>query len=432
MQKALTDGFLRVAKAPANGRAEIRDLSCRGLVLRITTQGVKSWSFRYRAPGGGRVSRATIGRYPDIGLGKAREMADAMRATVAAGGNPAEEKRRVRAEANTKSFEHLADRYIKEHAERKKRSAHKDRANLRLHVLPKWKNRDYRLIRRADVIELIEGIIAAGKPVAANRVQSLIATVFSFALDNDLMGAHPCARLKKRAPEKPCDRVLSDAEIRLFWTGIIDPTKATTIEARRVGYGLRLALLVGTRVSEIADLRRSQLENIDSPSGAAWIIGTKTKNGRDHLVPLPSLARETILALLALIEENQEYLFPTRAKRKGAIRSNSLTEVMERFGGSLKGDKPGTASWTAELPTPQDLRRTLETRLAGLGIPQETRDRVLNHIGNDVGTKHYNRYDYAAEKRDALTRWNSALSGILKLTNGATVVPLRPIAEQCR
>jgi integrase len=419
--KPLTDAYVKAAKTTA-GRVEIRDAGCRGLVLRVTKPGVKSWSFRYRAPGGGAVSRATIGRYPDVGLGAARLAADAMRAKVAAGGNPVVEKRRERAEVGTRSFEHLAKRYMDEYAKRRKRSHHKDEQNLRLHVLPKWKKRDYRTIRRADVIALVEAMITAGKPVAANRVQSLIATVFSFALDNDLIGAHPCARLKQRGIEKPGDRVLSDAEIKSFWDGIVAPEFATTGEANRVGYALRLALLLAPRAGELAGLRRAELENIDSSEGAAWVIpGARTKNGRDHLLPLPSLARETILHLLTLIPLDQQFLLPTRAKRGGHVRSNSLTEIMGRFGGWLaKEGRP--ESWQIDAPSPHDLRRTVETRLAAIGVPKEHRDRVLNHIGNDVGTRHYNKYDYQAEKRDALTRWNAVLSGILN-PGARNVVP---------
>ena len=73
-------------------------------------------------------------------------------------------------------------------------------------------------------------------------------------------------------------------------------------------------------------------------------------------------------------------------------------------------------SWIADPPSPHDLRRTLETRMAALGIPKDHRDRVLNHVPADVGSKHYDRHDYLAEKRTALTRWNDALATIV---NGA-------------
>jgi Arm DNA-binding domain len=152
LQKALTDAFISALEAPAKGRTEVADTRCVGLTLRVTSNSVKSWSFRFRARGATSPSRVTLGVYPDIGLGKAREQAAAMRSAVAAGGDPAQHKREERGGAKT--FGALADRYRKEHAYRHKRpsSAAADRRNLNKHVLPKWQNRPYASIRRADVL----------------------------------------------------------------------------------------------------------------------------------------------------------------------------------------------------------------------------------------------------------------------------------------
>jgi hypothetical protein len=90
-----------------------------------------------------------------------------------------------------------------------------------VHILPKWRARPYNSMGRRDVIELCEGIVASGKPIQANRVQALISKMFSFAVDADLLPANPCLRLRKRASETVRRRVLSDAEIALFWHRII-------------------------------------------------------------------------------------------------------------------------------------------------------------------------------------------------------------------
>jgi hypothetical protein len=119
VQRALTDTFISSLAAPANGRTEVSDTRCVGLVLRVTPSGAKSWCFRFRAKGARSPSRVTLGVYPDIGLGKAREQANAMRSTVAAGGDPAQQRREERGGAKT--FGALADRYLKEHADRHKR-----------------------------------------------------------------------------------------------------------------------------------------------------------------------------------------------------------------------------------------------------------------------------------------------------------------------
>jgi hypothetical protein len=265
MRKALTDTFLRAIKKPAKGRLEYADTSCRGLEYRITSSGTQSWSYRYRAPVTGKLSRETIGPYPTVSLADARLKADALRGSIAKGENPGEAKRRAKREAPGRTFKALADRYLTEYAKRKKRSADQDERNLNLHVISKWEDRDYASIRRADVIELIEGIISQGKPVLANRVQSLISGVFSFAVDSDLIDANPCTRLKKRGSEKAGDRVLTDAEIRLFWhRAIVPPISKST------GLALRLGLLTGVRPGEAAGMMRSELEKLDDPLRATW------------------------------------------------------------------------------------------------------------------------------------------------------------------
>src|SRR5439155_8470780 len=99
VQRPLTDAFLRSVKPLPTGRLEISDARCAGLVFRVTPNGIRSWSFRFRATG--RLARATIGQYPAIGLSAARSRANAMRQEVAAGGNPAERKRQDRAGAAT-------------------------------------------------------------------------------------------------------------------------------------------------------------------------------------------------------------------------------------------------------------------------------------------------------------------------------------------
>ncbi|MFD1304167.1 tyrosine-type recombinase/integrase [Methylobacterium marchantiae] len=188
MQKPLTDVLVRGVPAPASGRIELSDTRCKGLELRVTSGGARSWSFRFRDPRSGRVTRATIGAYPEISLADARERANGLRRSVAAGLNPVEEKRREREASNTGTFKALSDRYLEEHARRFKRSAAADERNLRLHVLPKWANRRYDEIQRRDVIDLCEGMVAAGTATNANRVQALISSVFSFAVDADLTG----------------------------------------------------------------------------------------------------------------------------------------------------------------------------------------------------------------------------------------------------
>lgn len=420
MAKALTDALIRSAKASGDKRLEIADSRCVGLVVRITPAGVKSFSFRFRDPRSGNVSRATIGAYPDVSLADARKKADQYRAQVAGGLNPVEAKRKARLESTTRTFQALADRYIEEHAKRFKKSHEADERNLRLHVTPKWGKRRFDEISRADVIELVEGMISAGTPTQANRVQALISKVFSFAEDVGLLPAHPFARLSKRAPENVGRRVLSDAEIRVCWPRIVLPPVT-----RKVGLAIRLQLLTAARPGEVAGLQRSELHRLTDPENAAWVLpAERSKNGRAHYVPLSPLAVETIHEALKLIEDDEQYLFPSPTREREAITAHSLAVAMARFARKLDANLPGAKEWKADPPSPHDLRRTVATRLSETGFPKEDRDAVLNHTPQDVGSKHYDLYDRAKEKRKALNTWSAAVQMILENKGGGAVVPL--------
>jgi integrase len=396
MQEALTDRAVQAVRPPESGRIEIADLRCAGLALRISSAGNRSWCFRFRDPATGKTTRATIGPYPAVGLADARKAADGLRKKVVRGVNPVQAKRQDRAEAHRKTFAALAERYLTEHAYRRKRprSAAEDERNLRKHVLPAWGKRPYESIARRDVIELLEAIVTAGTPIAANRVHAVVSTVFSFAVDCDLVQANPAARLRKRGVETRKTRVLSDDELRLFWRQCVLPPVSHT-----VGLALRLCLLTGMRPGEVAGLRRTEVEHLNNERAALTIAGERTKNGKAHYVPLAPLAVKTLQEAIGLAGN---------ADRVFGVESHALSVAMRRLADRLP-DAPGADTWHAHSPTPHDLRRTCATRLASLGVPGEDISAILNHTPQHITKQVYDKYDRVREKRAALTAWAAAL-----------------------
>jgi integrase len=290
-----------------------------------------------------------------------------------------------------------------------KRSASADERNLRLHVLPRWGKRRFADIRRGDVIALLEGLIADGKPTLANRVQALVSSIFAFAIDAALIDANPCARLRRRGVETKGERVLSDDEIRLFWEGIVQSPVSC-----RLGLALRLQLLLGVRPGEITGMRRDELEYFDDPARAGWLIPAhRMKARRAHYVPLSPMARAVIAEAIDLVPDDQQFVFASQ-RAHGSIRPNALPIAMQRFSRHLLSTAAGAASWQASPPSPHDLRRTVATRLAALGIPGEDVSSVLAHAASGITKAHYDRYDRAHEKRRALVLWSKALSALLE------------------
>jgi integrase len=112
--------------------------------------------------------------------------------------------------------------------------------------------------------ELVQGIdrqmvIAALGDIAgevsgrqANKCQTLISSVFSWALDEGKIATHPALRIRKRGVDVRRDRVLSPDEMRRFWAALDDlPETVASV--------LRLLTLLGARLAEVAEAERAEL-----------------------------------------------------------------------------------------------------------------------------------------------------------------------------
>jgi len=81
----------------------------KGLYLEVTKAGGKLWRLKYRF--GGKEKRLAIGPYPEISLKDARAARDAARAQLAAGTDPSDYKKLMKATAlsdSTNTFEAIA------------------------------------------------------------------------------------------------------------------------------------------------------------------------------------------------------------------------------------------------------------------------------------------------------------------------------------
>ena len=112
--------------------------------------------------------------------------------------------------------------------------------------------------------------------------------MFSWAVDDELIAVNPCAGVKPPTKEASRERVLSDAEIVKFWSAT-----AVVSEHEQFGQVLRLLLLTGCRLNEVAGMLSGELSD-DLGPGTWDIPGTRTKNKRPHMVPLSPLARDVL------------------------------------------------------------------------------------------------------------------------------------------
>jgi integrase len=243
--------------------------------------------------------------------------------------------------------------------------------------------------------------------VTANRVRTSLASLFSWAIGEGLVLSNPVTGTK-RTEEKSRERVLDPAELRLIWNSLEDD---------HFGAIMKLLALTGQRASEIAGMRWSELK-----SDVLVLPPERTKNHREHMVPLSEPARAIIAAQ------------PRRSGRDGQLRDLIFGFGDGPFSGWGKSkealDKRISEELGRPLPhfTPHDLRRSFATHASGLGIQPHIIEVILNHVSGFragvAGT--YNRQAYNAEKHMALALWADHLLAIVE-NRESNVTPMRRV-----
>jgi integrase len=388
-----------------NTRREIPDAGCRGLYLVVQPSGLKSWAVRYRYEG--RPKKLTLDRA--LTLAAARKAATDALHELAQGRDPAAQKFASRASAEkdkaaraADTVEQWADHFIERHAKKKTRENSWRQAvhvfdNI---VLPVWRGRIIHDIKRRDIIELVEGV-ADDRPIMANRTHAHLSKFFNWLCERDAIAASPCAGVKPPSAEHARERSLSDDEIRSLWL-------ACDAIGGPAGPCIKLMLLTGQRHGEVVGMRRSEI------SGDVWVLPPeRTKNKRRHEVPLCAQVM-AIIEAMPLITGDEDFVFTSSKTRRLGNFSLAKVAIDTRM-------KPVTP-WVLH-----DLRRTVASGMARLGIKLPVIEKVLNHASGSfrgiVGV--YQRHDFAAEKQDALARWADHIDVVVSGKPVGKVVSLR-------
>lgn len=328
-----------------------------------------------------------LGEYPAVSLADARTAALQSIAVVSTGGDP-----KYVAEVGGIAFDDLAELYMERYSLPRKRSSRLDREIIDRDLLPAWRGRPAASIRKREVVALLDAIVDRGSPIQANRTRSVVSGIFAFGLKRDLVEFNPVAGTDMPAPEVKRDRVLSDEEIREFW-------RSTANMQAAIRDALRGILLTGQRPGEVAGLTRSEL------SGDSWIIpAARMKQKREHVVPVVGLFAEIVTA------SGSPVLFASRDRLRFGlpIERSSLSAAMLRMRRRL--------GWPDTRP--HDLRRTAATNMARLGVSRFVVSRVLAHTDSSI-TGTYDRWEYAQEKRDALSKWDAHVRALIAGPAGA-------------
>jgi integrase len=256
--------------------------------------------------------------------------------------------------------------------------------------------------RRTIALQLAELALASG-PIAANRARIALSSFFTWALREGLADTNPVVGTNRPTEERSRDRVLSDEELARIWAACRDDD---------YGRIVRLLILTGQRREEVGGIAWSEVDL----QRAYWSIPReRTKNSLPHDVPLSKAAIEVLQSQPR--REGRQLVF---GEAGGSFQGWSKAKVAldKRV---LEGGSP-LSPWRLH-----DIRRTVTTRMADMGILPHVVEAVLNHVsGHKAGVAGvYNRATYAKEKRDALNLWANYLlrlaSEALGQPNGANI-----------
>lgn len=297
----------------------------------------------------------TIGRYPILSLAEARGEAKRLLAEFTLG--------RIRPE--TISFEKALDLFIedKKQANRRPRTIEGYRRVIGLFGFrgPLAQISHAEAARRYDRIN-----------APSERSHALVGgkVFFSWCIKRRYISENPLAGLSKPV-SAPRTRVLTDDELRKIWYSA----------EGHFGNIVKLAILTGQRRGELSELKPQYVSG-----DLCTLPGTLTKNHRQHCFPIGKMAQE----VLAKFEYKP---FTNWSQAKATLDKAS-----------------GTNGWTVH-----DIRRTVATNMARMGVSLPTVEKLLNHISGSFGgiVGIYQQHDFMPEMRKAVDGWEERLFSLL-------------------
>jgi integrase len=370
-----------------------------GLGIRLRAGGKRTWIFQFRA--NGLQKRLTLGDVRKLDIEAARRSAKRHFAAVTLGGDPVGDKAEAKTRAKS-TFGALADRYIDFKRQTLRPSSIQA---MHRHLMAHWKplhRVPIHRVSRRDIAAQIGEIAKERGGAAALMARASVSGFMAWCVREGFIDANPVIGTNKPITPVSRDRVLDGAELAAIWLGCENAGQYGTI--------VRLLMLTGARRDEIGGLRWSE---IDMDGGVLCIPGARTKNHRDLLLPLPPSA-------VAILE--------------AVTRRESRDLIFGRGGGSFSGWDAAKTALDARIATAagkplapwrlHDVRRSVATHMAELGVQPHIIEAVLSHVsGHKAGVAGiYNRAPYGREVKAALALW---ADHVRSLVEGTEPMPKR-------
>jgi len=371
----------------------------RGLRVTRNTAGIR-FIYRFRHPDSNRLTQITLGHDPVMSLADARKVMLEQKQLRNAGQVPCIRSGQDDSYADYTTEQLIGD-YIKELVGRRKEKGVKEVERMLTNILLKRHGLSQaRMLDKSLVKKLVLNQISRGNNVQAGRFLRELSSSFEMAIDEERLPpdfGNPAQsviamlkRRKIRTTAQAGKRWLKDPELRKLFEWL-QSGACTFSNSQRIA--IEIALRTGCRSGEAIAAR---WEDIDLDR-CEWSL-TDTKTNVPRTVALSSQTVAWLRTLIVL--RHGEFVCPS-SKGSQHLTQKSLTHQL--WHARKTNRHPEIEQWS-----PHDLRRTVRTRLAEMGIPTQVGEAMLGHSRSGVEGI-YDLAEYLPQIREWLQVWNDHL-----------------------
>lgn len=382
-----------------------------GLYLRKQARSGASWTLRYRFLQRNRWM--TLGNYPDMSLADARVEARSKRILIDKQQDPLDARKaalqakRETSERERSSFKSLAEDWFEMEIEGRVKNSEAPRRYIDKYLVPEFGAKHPADITPEEAARFL-GRVSRKAPTAANDLLRYMKRIFRFGVRRRRLPVSPVSDFNSRdagGVERHRDRALSQDELVI----LLESMRRSDAFGGQNYLMVKLLLALGVRKGELIRATWGEFD-LDGRSPTWHLAADRSKTKRGIRIPLVPAVVEWLKAL-QLVAGSSRYVLPQRRRdphqRYQHVGMDTINAALAQLDHGL------------EHFTVHDLRRTMRTHLAALGVRSEIAERCLNHQLRGVEGI-YNTHDYFEERRAALGAWTDLLldieSGVQKVT----------------
>ena len=370
-------------------------------LLPSATKGHGKWVLRYVSPASGKRRNAGLGTYPETSIAEAGKRASAMRAALAEGKDPLEEKRAAEKKPSIPTFREAATTLHESLSPGWKNPKHGQQwiNTLSTYVFPKLGSKLLPDIQPGDIAAVLKPIWLT-KPETASRVKQRIHAVMSWAWAHGFCQFNPVDVVEHLLAQQPSKSIRTQHHPAMPWRDIPQFVKEHLHprETHDVSKALlEFVILTGCRSGEA---RGATWPEFDLANATWTIPAERMKAKMPHRVPLSA----RVLQLLESQQGQHEQLVFPSIRDQVELSDMVLTALLRRV--KAHSDTPG------RLATAHGFRSSFRDWCSENGYASDLAERALAHTVKNKVEAAYHRTDLLEQRKAMMDAWSKFITDV--------------------